>query len=83
MVLTKYEVFSDKVSRDYTFVMLSDLHNRDFTEAVRITRDQSPDMIFVVGDLVDRHKKHMIRRCPFFGSVCLLRRRSSLTETTR
>ena len=45
MVLTKYEVFSDKVSRDYTFVMLSDLHNRDFTEAIRITRDQSPDMI--------------------------------------
>ncbi|MDO4832196.1 MAG: metallophosphoesterase [Clostridia bacterium] len=65
MVLTKYEVFSDKVSRDYTFVMLSDLHNRDFTEAVRITRDQSPDMIFVVGDLVDRHKKTYDKALPF------------------
>lgn len=65
MVLTAYEIFSDKVCRDYTFVMLSDLHNRDFTETLEITKKQSPDALLVAGDLVDRHKKTYDNALPF------------------
>lgn len=68
MVLTGYEIFSNKVSRDYTFVMLSDLHNRDFDEAIEVTESQCPDAIFVAGDLVDRHKKTYDKAVPFLSA---------------
>ena len=56
---TEYTIKTDKISRDYTFVMLSDVHNKkeNGKEALALTRFIAPDAIFVVGDLVDRHRK--------------------------
>ncbi len=68
---TEYTIKTDKVSRDYTFVMLSDMHNRkeEAKEALSLTRFVLPDAIFIIGDLVDRHR----RKCDFalpFISEC-------------
>lgn len=65
MVLTEYEIHTTKVCRGYTFVMLSDLHNKPYAEVIELTKAQNPDAVFVVGDLVDRHKKTCDLALPF------------------
>lgn len=67
MVVTEYVIKSKKVSSKYTFVMLSDMHNRSaaYVEAIKITSEIHPDAILVAGDLVDRHKKLSDLAVPF------------------
>ncbi len=54
--LTKYRVTTDEISAPLRIVQISDLHNanlgEDFSDLVA---EQNPDLILVVGDLVDMH----------------------------
>jgi len=51
MKLTRYEVFSEKISRSYLFVVAADLHNREYKDVVRKIADIKPDAVLVPGDL--------------------------------
>lgn len=68
MKITEYTFRSDEVKKDYVFAVLSDLHNRDFTEVINLTKSFSPDAILVVGDLVDRHRKWHDKALPFLSA---------------
>jgi len=57
MKITEYTFESKEVKRDYVFAVMSDLHNRPYDEALKLTEEIKPDAIFVVGDVVDRHRK--------------------------
>lgn len=65
MVVTNYSISSNEIKRDYTFVMLSDIHSRPYRKIMDEVEKISPDAIFVVGDVVDRHKKDASRSLPF------------------
>lgn len=52
-----YNIKSDKIIKPIRIVMLSDLHNIDYDEIIELVKKQLPDIITVVGDIVDRHKK--------------------------
>ena len=52
--LTEYQVTSSKVSAPLRIVELSDLHNADLGEKLpQLVAEQEPDLILLVGDLVD------------------------------
>ncbi|NLL63620.1 MAG: hypothetical protein GX241_05200 [Ruminococcaceae bacterium] len=70
MVLTEYTIETDKVTHDYTFIMLSDLHNKSFKKILDIVDANNPNAIFVVGDIVDRHMRTSGRARPFL-KACL------------
>ncbi len=54
-VVTPYTVRSDKINRQYTIVMLSDLHNKTYgrenEKLVRAIEDCHPDCIMTAGDM--------------------------------
>lgn len=64
-----YTITSKKVKFDKKIIMLSDLHNVEYTEIIDIVRKQSPDIITVVGDIVDRHKKTFSRALGFLKEL--------------
>lgn len=59
-VVRNYEVLSDKVERDYTFVLLSDLHGYEFgkdnVKLYEAVDEVSPDAILVSGDMFTAEK---------------------------
>ncbi len=67
MIKTEYTVKSTKVKSPHTFAMLSDFHNRkkNMAPAFDIVKSENVEVIFVVGDLVDRHKKIYDLAIPF------------------
>lgn len=65
MVLTKYKLITNKLAGNRRIVMLSDLHNVPYKHIIKMTKDAEPDIILVVGDLVDRHRKTYNRVLPF------------------
>lgn len=54
--VTNYTVSNEKISEDIRMVLLADLHNREFGEdneqLLSLVRQQNPDIICCVGDLV-------------------------------
>ncbi len=72
MVQTNYLVTTPNIKRDYTFVVLSDLHDRPYDEAIKYVKCIKPDAIFVVGDLVDRHLKRQDKCLPFLRECVAL-----------
>ncbi len=54
-VVAPYEVKSDKIKQKYTFVMLSDLHNKSYgrqnEKLVKAIADCHPDSVITVGDM--------------------------------
>ncbi|MBO5094499.1 MAG: metallophosphoesterase [Lachnospiraceae bacterium] len=54
-VIRPYEVRSEKIKKKYTFVMLSDLHNKSYgknnEKLVRAIRECRPDCVMTAGDL--------------------------------
>lgn len=65
MVVTNYTINAQNISKDYSFAVLSDLHDKPYREAIELVKHMRPDAIFVVGDLVDRHLKRKDRCLPF------------------
>lgn len=52
--VSKYEVKSDKINKDYKIMLLTDLHNRDITKKiVEITKEEKPDFIVMSGDMIN------------------------------
>ena len=69
MLVTEYDITSEKLSRDYNIVMLSDIHNKPAPDLLQQVSDLAPDYIFVPGDLVDRHRKTYKNVIPFLTEL--------------
>lgn len=52
MIITKTEITSDKVSREYTLAVCSDLHNRKGDNIISALAEINPDLILIPGDLM-------------------------------
>lgn len=59
-VTTEYEIKSEKITRECTFVLLSDLHSKSFGEQneklIRKIEELSPDGILAAGDMLTSHR---------------------------
>ena len=59
-VVRRYDVDTDKISGDYTFVLLSDLHGyvfgNDNDKLLRAISDENPDAILCAGDMFTAHR---------------------------
>ena len=57
LTVSEYTLKSDKISNPIRIVLLSDLHNSEFAEnneeLINLTKEQSPDLIFMVGDMLN------------------------------
>lgn len=51
MEITKTEIRSQKLGRDYTVAVVADLHNRAYKDVLRALWDIRPDYILIPGDL--------------------------------
>ncbi len=51
MEITKTELYSNKISRNYTFAVVADLHNRPYGKIVEKLEEICPDYILIPGDL--------------------------------
>lgn len=55
-VTVEYEIESEKITREYTFVLLSDLHNKTFGERngrlIARLEELAPDAVLVAGDML-------------------------------
>ena len=60
-VTVEYEIESPRITKEYTFVLLSDLHNKSFGEQngklIRKIEELSPDGILVAGDMLTAFEK--------------------------
>ncbi len=65
MDITYYTIKSNKIDTPQRIVMLSDLHNESYDGIVNSVAEIEPDIITVVGDIVDRHKKTYSRGLGF------------------
>ena len=68
MLITKYDISSDKLQRDHTLIMLSDLHNKPYKKILKQVKAENPECILIAGDLVDRHRRTWRRVIPFLKS---------------
>ena len=59
LVAKHFELSDRRISKDYTFVMLSDLHcckhGREYDKLLRKIDDAKPDYVFVAGDMITKH----------------------------
>ena len=69
MEITNYTVESNKITVPKKIVMLSDLHNESYDGIVSSVCEIQPDIITVVGDIVDRHKKTYSRATGFLKTL--------------
>lgn len=69
MKVTNYDILDPRLSRDYTMVMLSDLHNKRYKRILRKVKRLKPDYILLCGDFVDRHFKTYKRAMPFMRKI--------------
>jgi len=51
MEITKTEIYSSKLTGDYTLVVAADLHNRKYSEVIKAIEKINPDYILIPGDL--------------------------------
>ncbi len=59
-VTITYEIKSDKITQDYTFALLSDLHNKSYGNQNRALLKEidagKPDAVLMAGDMMTAHK---------------------------
>ena len=53
MEITKTEICTHKITRDYTFAVAADLHNRKCDDVVCALKKLKPDYILIPGDLTN------------------------------
>ncbi len=60
LVTVTYEIESEKITGEYTFALLSDLHNKSFgkqnEKLLRKIEELSPDAILAAGDMLTAHE---------------------------
>ena len=75
-VTVTYEIESEKITGEYTFALLSDLHNKSFgkqnEKLLRKIEELSPDAILAAGDMLTAHDK----RKKYYVAADLMRRLS-------
>ncbi|NCC86735.1 MAG: hypothetical protein EOM05_02550 [Clostridia bacterium] len=69
MDISYYTVKNNKITMPQRIVLLSDLHNDVYDDIVDIVADENPDIIAVVGDIVDRHRMTYSRSLGFLSSL--------------
>ncbi|MCR5596494.1 MAG: metallophosphoesterase [Lachnospiraceae bacterium] len=61
-VVRRYDIVSDKVKRDVCFVMISDLHNKDYgndnQKIIDTVNEIKPEAVLIAGDMPDALKGH-------------------------
>ncbi|WP_230973753.1 metallophosphoesterase [Anaerostipes faecalis] len=59
LTVSSYTLQSDRIKNETRMVMISDLHNSEFgknnTRLIEKIKDQKPDIILVVGDMINAH----------------------------
>ena len=53
MEITKTEIYSSKITRDYTLAVVADLHNRKYDDVICAMKQIKPDYILIPGDLTN------------------------------
>lgn len=69
MEISYYTVESKKITVPKKIAMLSDLHNVEYGHIIDAVFDENPDIITVVGDIVDRHKRTFSRALGFLEAL--------------
>ena len=69
MKLVSYPIISKKIKSSFSLIVISDLHNKPYKKILNIIKEEKPDAILIVGDLVDRHRKTYNRVIPFLKSL--------------
>ena len=66
-VTVEYEIESPKITKEYTFALLSDLHNKSFGKQngklIAKIEELAPDAVLVAGDMltaIEKKKKHQV-----------------------
>lgn len=71
--VTEYGISSAKISEEINIVLLSDLHEsgfgKDNTRLIQKVREQSPDLIFTVGDMVNGDTEDFSYLAPLYDSL--------------
>lgn len=71
--VTEYGISSAKISEEINIVVLSDLHEsgfgKDNTRLIQKVREQSPDLIFTVGDMVNGDTEDFSYLAPLYDSL--------------
>lgn len=71
--VTEYGISSVKISEEINIVLLSDLHEsgfgKDNTRLIQKVREQSPDLIFTVGDMVNGDTEDFSYLAPLYDSL--------------
>lgn len=71
--VTGYGISSVKISEEINIVVLSDLHEsgfgKDNTRLIQKVREQSPDLIFTVGDMVNGDTEDFSYLAPLYDSL--------------
>ncbi|NLL02849.1 MAG: hypothetical protein GX269_00930 [Clostridiales bacterium] len=70
--ISYYTQESKKITVPKKIIMLSDLHNVEYEHIVDAVLDEKPDIITVVGDVVDRHRKTYSRALGFLESLSII-----------
>ncbi len=66
MEITKTQILSDKLTRDYTLVIVADLHNRPYEKVLTEIEKTAPDYILIPGDLTDNlNNEHSLEKCAY------------------
>lgn len=60
---------SNKITIPQRIILLSDLHNEPYEGIVNAVANKTPDIIAVVGDIVERHKRLYSRSLGFLRSL--------------
>ena len=59
MTVTNYSISDNRLSKDTSFILLSDLHDSSFGEGnkelISKVKEQKPDVIFTVGDMISNY----------------------------
>lgn len=80
MEITKTEIFSPKLSRDYTIAVVSDLHNRPYEAVLSQLEAICPDYILIPGDLTDNlDHDESLSRCEY--ALSFLAKAASIAPT--
>ncbi|MCR5657630.1 MAG: metallophosphoesterase, partial [Butyrivibrio sp.] len=66
-VIRHYEITSDKIGKDVTFCLLSDLHEKSYgehnCELVEAIKKENPDVILIAGDMITGHNSKHKTNC--------------------
>lgn len=80
MEITKTEIYSVKIKKEYTIAVVADLHNRPYDDVIKALEEIKPDYILIPGDLTHNlDKKNSLNNCRV--GLSFLVKASAIAET--